>query len=415
MKPPFFYHVITQVYFLVIRLAALFNTKAKKWIDGRKDIFQIIEQSLSKNETRIWIHCASLGEFEQGRPIIEALKRKNKNLKIVLTFFSPSGYETRKDYEYADYIFYLPADSPNNAKQFIQLIRPELALFIKYEHWLYYLKELNQNHIPVMLVSAIFRNAQLYFKWYNPLSIEIFSLYQTIFVQDQYSATLLTNANVQSQIIISGDTRMDRVASIQKSDFELEKIRQFKQASTLLVAGSTWTKDEELLINFVNYYLPENFKVIIAPHEIGHAHIENIIQKINHPVHRYTSATDDLSANILILDTIGLLSRTYKYADYAYVGGGFGKEIHNILEPAVFGIPIFFGPNYKTFKEAEDLIALEASFSINKIEAFYSKLFLLQNDTHLYQEVCQKTKQYIESHTGATEKIIEYLSSTYDL
>ncbi|MCD6366109.1 MAG: 3-deoxy-D-manno-octulosonic acid transferase, partial [Bacteroidales bacterium] len=363
----FFYNIGIGLYGFAIQFVALFNLKAKLWVAGRKQIFEKISNALSK-ETRpvIWIHCSSLGEFEQGRPIIESLHRDLKTHALVLTFFSPSGFEIRKDYDQADYVFYLPLDTPRNVKKFLGFVKPTLAVFVKYEFWLNYLNEIKKREIPAVLMSAKFRNDQLFFKSYGKFYRKSIFAFEHIFVQNEESRKLLNNIGY-SQVSVAGDTRFDRVAEIAGNAKQFSEIQRFVGGGLVVIAGSTWEKDEDIIADFFNRHPDEDLKLILAPHEINQRHLEQIKRKFKETVFFYTEMRKSVPAKnvrILVVDTIGMLSSVYQYGSIAYIGGGFGKGIHNVLEPATFGMPVIFGTNYQKFSEAVDLIRLKGGFSI---------------------------------------------------
>lgn len=402
-----------MLYPLAIRIASLFNPKAKKWIAGRKDILQRVQQELQSGELRVWMHCSSLGEFEQGRPLIEAIKQKSPYYKIVLTFFSPSGYEVRKDYELADYVFYLPMDGKANAKRFIELVQPSFVLFIKYEFWYYYLITLQQKNIPVFLVSATFRASQGFFKWYGALLRKMLGSFRYLFVQEPASQELLAAIGIEEQVMISGDTRYDRVAAIASQAKSFPLIEEFKGLHHLLIAGSTWPDDEKLLRQNLSA-LPEHWKLVIAPHEIDRAHIDDVKELFGDEAVCYTelSKTNARSYRVLIIDNIGMLSSLFRYGELAYIGGGFQKGgIHNTLEPAIFGLPVIFGPVYEKFAEARQLVALGYAFPVADAAAYKEVLKqLIGNDMHR-QSLQAAIKDYVHQQTGATDRIMEVLKS----
>ncbi|MDA3779752.1 MAG: 3-deoxy-D-manno-octulosonic acid transferase, partial [Bacteroidales bacterium] len=361
----YIYNFSIRVYFFLIKIASLFNNKAKLFVDGRKNLFNNLNKIDSKNKLA-WFHCASLGEFEQGRPLIEKLKKEHPEYKILLTFFSPSGFEIRKNYRMADYIFYLPVDTPKNAKKFVDLVKPDIVFFIKYEFWFNFLKEIKKNNIPLYVVSAIFRNKQSFFKWYGKRYRKELAAISHFFVQDDESKRLLAKININN-VTVTGDTRFDRVYEISKQSKELPIINNFKNDTQVFIAGSTWKPDEEIITSYINKN-HNKIKFIIAPHEIDETNIRRIENSIadNIPVVRYSNANEkDLSSvRVLIVDNIGLLSSIYKYANIAYIGGGFGKGIHNILEAACYSIPVIFGSNYYKFNEAVELVKKRGAFSI---------------------------------------------------
>jgi len=382
------------------------NQKAKYWIQGRKNVFKNIQTQIKENERRIWIHAASLGEFEQGRPLIEKIKSEHPEYKIFLTFFSPSGYEVRKNYAEADYIYYLPSDTPANAKKFVDLVKPEKVLFIKYEYWYNYLSVLDKRKIPVYLCSAIFRDNQLFFKWYGSWYRRILSLFTYFFVQTESSMKLLASIGI-STVTITGDTRFDRVFAIASQTKEIDDMAVFVNSQACLIAGSTWEPDEDLLAAYINQTsLP--LKYIIAPHEIHESHIARLEKSIQKKVVRFSVWNQDKTSNtdVLIIDNIGMLSSLYRYGQVAYIGGGFGKGIHNTLEAATFGLPVLFGPNHLKFQEATDLINSGAAFSIENIDQLRTKLSALFENPALLKESGHKASDFVRRNIGASDKIM---------
>jgi 3-deoxy-D-manno-octulosonic-acid transferase len=409
----FLYDFFIFFYSLGIRIAALFgNQKAKKWIDGRENIFQIIESTISSDlkpqtSNLIWFHCSSLGEFEQGRPVIEKFRMQNSEFRIVLTFFSPSGYEIRKNYSGADYIFYLPIDTKRNAELFIELINPAAVYFVKYEYWHHYFHELKKKNIPLYIVSAIFRDDQIFFMWYGKFFRNILKCVRHFFVQDESSLKKINSLRI-TNVTVTGDTRFDRVAQIAASRKEIPLVEKFCEGSKVIVAGSTWLKDEEILINF--NLQSSNFKLIVAPHEISENRISEV-EKIfsEKKVLRFSKASEQniSGADVLIIDSIGMLSSLYHYGWITYVGGGFSKGIHNILEAAVYGKPVFFGSNYQKANEAKALIEKGGAFSIrNSIELQNQLEMFLKNDS-VYSASSEASRKFVASNLGATEKIIQ--------
>ncbi|UEG51314.1 3-deoxy-D-manno-octulosonic acid transferase [Ferruginibacter lapsinanis] len=407
----FLYNLFVLFYSLGIRIASLWNTKAKLWVNGRK-MFPVVKEPIS-----VWMHCASLGEFEQGRPVLEELKRNDPSLKIVLTFFSPSGYEVMKEYKGADHIFYLPSDSPFNAKKFIDNINPSLVLWVKYEYWFYYLHELKKRNIPTLLISGIFLPSQPFFKWYGGLWKRMLSCFNHLFIQDEESKELLSTINVKENITVSGDTRFDRVITIAEKFEPISLIDKFCKDSKVIVAGSTWEEDEAELIHYVR--INPNIKFIIASHSIDSENLKDVKKEFKGAVF-YSELvladqqlqSDNLirSTNILIIDNIGMLSRLYKYADITYVGGGFGDDgVHNVLEAAVYGKPVVFGPEFEKYLEAEELIESEGGITINnalELENVFNKLF---SDETEIKKRSECAKNYVYSNAGATKKIVDHI------
>lgn len=404
-----FYSFFLQVYGLLVRLAALWNPKAKQWTEGRRDILDKISMAMQGNTAPVaWFHCASLGEFEQARPVIEAFTKEFPSYKIMLTFFSPSGYEVRKNYAVADLIFYLPLDTALNARKFIGSVKPVIAFFAKYEFWYHYLYELKQSNIPAVSFSAIFRSEQVFFKPYGSFFRSILSNFQHIFVQNQSSLHLLQKIGIQ-QVSIAGDTRFDRVQTIASQKKDLPLVATFKQGQKLLIIGSGWPQDMHVLIPFLNRFT-EPLKIIIAPHEIHETEITSLQTQLQKKSVRFSQAqqTGITAADVLIIDNIGMLSSLYQYGEFAYIGGAFGKGLHNILEAATFGMPVFFGPNYIKFQEAIDLIAAGAAFSVHTTEDFASQFTALYMAEETRLAKADLSRQYVTNHTGATRKIISY-------
>lgn len=395
------------IYSLLIKLAAPFNLKASQISKGRQQVFTQLQSKIKHERPIIWVHCASLGEFEQGRPVIEAIRQQYPGYQILLTFFSPSGYEIRKNYPLADYISYLPADTPGNARKFIELVRPELVFFVKYEFWHNYIHELKKQNIPLYLFSAIFRENQLFFKksfiagWYR----HMLHGFTHFFVQDDQSVELLAQIGIRN-VTKAGDTRFDRVAEIARNGKEITLVEKFKGNSQLVVAGSTWKPDEELLVEYIHSH-PDT-KFIIAPHETKPANIERLINLLKSPVICYTEATEETVMNrqVLIVNTIGVLSSIYKYADLSYIGGGFGVGIHNTLEAAIFGMPIVFGPNYLRFNEATSMVKLGIAFPVNDYSTLQPVFDSLLSDTEKRNQIAQKCIQFTDQNLGATQIIL---------
>ncbi|HYG40845.1 MAG TPA: glycosyltransferase N-terminal domain-containing protein [Cytophagales bacterium] len=405
----FLYNLAILSYLTLIRTSSVFNTKAKLWIKGRKKIFKRLSQAIPQDVKKLaWFHCASVGEFEQGRPLIERFRHDFPDYKILLTFFSPSGYELRKNYPHADYIFYLPIDNKWNARKFLAIVKPTVIFFIKYEFWYNYIREIKRNEIPLISVSAIFRESQLFFKPYGKFYASLLKNFNHIFVQDEQSKKLLESINYK-EITVAGDTRFDRVKQISTSAAEIPLMEKFRDHQPLIVAGSTWSEDMDLLIPFINSF-SQPLKLIIAPHEIDENQIEGFIKRINKKSIRFSQVNFDnvKDFQILFIDNIGMLSSLYRYGNYAFIGGGFGKGIHNILEAVVQGIPVFFGPNYQRFKEARDMIKLEAAFSVKSNQEFAKWFSELYHSPEKRIQIKEKASDYIEQNTGATSKIIDY-------
>ncbi len=406
------YSISIRFYGFAIFLAGFFNEKAKKWRGGRVDIFKKLTDAIQgSTEPLAWFHCASLGEFEQGRPLIEEFRKKFPKYKILLTFFSPSGYEARKDYKEVDYVFYLPLDTSANAKKFIEIINPAIAVFVKYEFWFNYLSVLKNKNIPSFIVSAKFRDDQYFFKstgaWFRKQLLN----YNTLFVQDENSKTLLNKYGINN-VEVCGDTRFDRVINISQQAFSDPLVEKFKDNQPLWICGSTWEEDENIIFPiFLNLIRTgQNIKLLLTPHEVSEERIKSIESKYSMTL-RYSKATENnvYAANVLILDKIGVLSFLYRYGDIAYVGGGFGKGIHNLPEAAVYGIPVLFGPNYRKFTEAFELIEKGGGFSISSQDELNRITSKLLSDSDYRKECGKAGFNYINSGKGATEKIISAL------
>lgn len=399
------YNFFILAYGWAASVAAPFNSKAKKWRNGRKGLLKQILATVAGNSNIIWFHCASLGEFEQGRPVMEALKSSHPGYKILITFFSPSGYEIRKNYPLANYVFYLPADTPGNAKAFVRNIKPVIAIFVKYEFWFNYFRELKKNGTPLFLISASFRPGQRFFRWYGSWFRKRLHLIDKIFVQEKSSLELLHKAGYRNTIL-SGDTRFDRVMDTAEKAEDIETVKDFTAGRKVLIAGSTWPKDEELIISWIKN-APEEIKIIIAPHQTDHGHVQQIVNKIDEPVvlFRDIDAGNKQPARIMVVNTIGILSRIYKYAHIAYVGGAFGIGLHNILEPAAFGIPVVFGPDHSKFWEAGSLAEAGGGFSISGQDGFNAILDELFENPEKYNQACKATRKFMAANRGATDII----------
>lgn len=408
------YSLIINLYALIVRLISPFHRKARLMIKGHREVYRKLREEIDPQAKYIWLHAASLGEFEQGRPIIEYIKENYPEFKILLTFFSPSGYEVRKNYELADIVCYLPFDKKRNVKRFIKLANPHIAIFIKYEFWYNYINRLHKKGIPTYMVSAIFRPNQFFFKWYGKPYQKMLRYYQCICVQDDNSKQLLASIGVDN-VKVCGDTRFDRVIDIRNRAKELPIADAFSYTQEgskqlTLVAGSSWPKDEDILINYFNNN-PE-LKLIIAPHEIHEAHLSYIESILSRPSIRYSqvSETDDLkSYDCLIVDSFGLLSSLYRYGEIAYIGGGFGVGIHNILEAAVYGIPVIFGPNFKKFREAHQLIESGGGYSIHNETSFLG----LMDEFIQYPDVLHSAgdcaDKYVKENSGVVKRVLDIL------
>ena len=452
------YHIFLWLYRTGIRLITPWNPKAKRWVEGRRGIFERIAAEISPDERPlIWMHCASLGEFEQGRPVLESLRKKTPGAKILITFFSPSGYETRKNYSGADHIFYLPLDSPGNARRFIDLVQPKLVLWVKYDYWYYYLQELKKRNIPVLLVSASFRPDQPFFKWYGRLHRHMLECFTHLFVQTEGSKRLLGKLGISDNVSVGGDTRFDSVIGIAGRQEPLPLIETFCGDYPVIVAGSTWEEDEEELDHYANTH-PE-IRFLIAPHEVEEERLKEVEglfryrlryseaesrrekaasrgEATSHkrqatsqiPVSGETGKAGEAAGkgqraaerpgggmrapNVLIIDNVGLLSRLYRYATIAYVGGGFGDDgVHNVLEAAVYGKPVVFGPVIEKYVEAVELVDCGGGIVIDsalEAESVFNRLLTNRDE---YELICSASREYVQARKGATEKIIGYIEN----
>lgn len=404
------YKIFVWLYGIAARCLAPWNTKAALWVQGRKNLLPHIAATWSNTQSHftIWMHSASLGEFEQGRPVLEALKKQHPQCRIVLTFFSPSGYEIRKNYKGADAVYYLPADSSKNAAAFLDIIQPNLVLWVKYEYWYHYLNTLKKRNIPALLVAGLFRPSQPFFKWYGRLHRHMLGCFEQLFVQTLVSKELVNSIGFTKNVVVSGDTRFDRVTAIAQSFEPLALIESFIGNAPVIVAGSTWLEDEEELDHFANTH-PE-LKFIIAPHEIGEERMKEILPLFKNSIRLSAYSGAATNANTLIIDNIGMLSKLYRYATIAYVGGGFGDDgLHNILEAAVYYKPVLFGPNYEKHYEAVDMVEAGGAFTIeNALEAENVLQQLLSNQL-AYQAAAQAAGNYVKENTGATASILNYI------
>ena len=407
----FLYNQIVFIAGFLLKIVALFSPKMALFVKGRKDVFKTLEAKIQANDKSIWFHAASLGEYEQGLPVIEKIKEKYPSHKIIVTFFSPSGYEVRKNNTVANCTVYLPLDTQKNAKQFIELTNPELVFFIKYEYWPNYLNELKKRNIKTYLISGILRENQAFFKWYGGFYRKALNAFDFFFVQNESSKQLLQSLGHQN-VLVSGDTRFDRVSTILEKNNTLNFIAEFKDNKITVVVGSSWPKDEEIIAQYINEYSNENVKFIIAPHNIKAEQIAKLKALITKPTALFSEKENQSLSDqqVFIIDTIGILTKIYSYADIAYVGGGFGNPgIHNILEPATFGIPIVIGPNYSHFAEATALVKLEGCVSIanNKdlLETFDDLIY--KPDIRFQKgAIC---RQFVQQNKGATAIILNHL------
>ncbi len=400
-----FYNLGILIFSALAHLIAPFNSRASLWVNGRKKWAEKIAEKIKSGDRVIWMHCASLGEFEQGRPVIEAIRKELPGYKIALTFFSPSGYEIRKNYAHADCISYLPPDTPGNAKKFIQLVNPRYVIFVKYEFWNNYISVLYKKSIPLYLISGIFRPGQHFFKWYGSFFRSMLMKFERIFVQDQNSFHLLSGIGIE-RVTLAGDTRFDRVVQIAGNARKIHQIEQFRGGEKLFLAGSSWKQDEEIIAQYINMF-PDKMKWVFAPHEIDKSNIERL-EKLFTVKHVRFSEYSEVTADvrILIIDNIGMLSSAYRYAYIAAIGGGFGKGIHNILEPACWGIPVVFGPNHERFREAVELKNTGGAKSFVTFNDFKKILDEWLTDNRLYIRSAEEASEYVKKNTGATDIIM---------
>ncbi|WP_297516951.1 glycosyltransferase N-terminal domain-containing protein [Flavobacterium sp.] len=410
----FAYSLLIRFVALILPLLARFNAKLQRFVEGRKSVWDTLEKELHGRDNTLWFHAASLGEYEQGLPVMEQIKLKYPNHTLVLTFFSPSGYEVRKNNTVANITVYLPLDTPENAHRFLQTVRPQMAFFIKYEFWPNYLKQLRQQAIPTFLISGVFRPNQVFFKVYGGFYRNALRTFTHFFVQNNLSKTLLQSIGIMA-VSVSGDTRFDRVNAVLQREYTLDFMEQYTQGATTIVIGSSWPKDEELLAHYINE-APENLKFVLAPHNIKTEQLNAFEAQLKRPSIRY-SQRDTLPLKdfaILIVDTVGLLTKIYAYADIAYVGGGFGHPgVHNVLEPATFGIPIVVGPHYEHFAEATALVHLGGCVSISNESELKAILDTWITNSKERKEKGNLCATFVQKNTGATEHIVSYITTNY--
>ena len=400
------YNLAMYLLELGVKLAALFSDKPAKMVKGHRDAYDLLKSKIDRNSRYIWFHAASLGEFEQGRPLIERIRKEYPQYKILQTFFSPSGYEVRKNYDGADIVCYLPIDTPSNVKKFIDLVNPCMVFFVKYEFWQNYLNALSKRGVPVYSVSSIFRPGQIFFRWYGKSYQQVLKTFAHLFVQNEESKQLLAEIGVKNTTVV-GDTRFDRVLDICAAAKQLPLVQKFKGDALTFVAGSSWGPDEDIFIKYFNAH-PE-MKLIIAPHVVNDGHLKEIESKLQRSCIRYTKATEENveQADCLIIDCYGLLSSIYRYGEISYIGGGFGVGIHNVLEAAVYGIPVIFGPNNKKFREAQHLLANKGGFEINGYEDFEQLMNKFLADEAYLKQSGQAAGDYVKGNAGAMDKIMK--------
>lgn len=407
-----FYKIFLFIYAASIKIFAAFNKKARLWIDGRNQLLNRMATALAGNESPlIWIHCASLGEFEQGRPVLELLREQYKDHKILLTFFSPSGFEVQKNYKGADFVFYLPFDSTSNAEKFLNITKPALAIFVKYEYWYYILEKTYKKNIPILLISAVFTDSQPFFKWYGSLHRKMLGFFTHIFVQDQSSLIHLKKIK-ELPVTVAGDTRFDRVWEIAQKISTIPYLNAFCNKQQVLIAGSTWPADEALLSQLFQQPVFSKIKLVIAPHEISEINLASIRSLLKDAVF-YSELKNDqeaAKAQILVIDNVGMLSRLYQYATVTYVGGGFSKDgIHNILEAAVWGKPVLFGPNHKKFKEAERLIAAGGGKSFSDLNQLNLNMLEYFTNATANKKAAEAAQFFIQNNRGASLKVLDFI------
>ena len=400
------YNLAMYLLELGVKLAALFSDKPAKMVKGHRDAYDLLKSKIDRNARYIWFHAASLGEFEQGRPLIERIRKEYPQYKILQTFFSPSGYEVRKNYDGADIVCYLPIDTPSNVKKFIDLVNPCMVFFVKYEFWQNYLNALSKRGVPVYSVSSIFRLGQIFFRWYGKSYQQVLKTFAHLFVQNEESKQLLAEIGVKNTTVV-GDTRFDRVLDICAAAKQLPLVQKFKGDALTFVAGSSWGPDEDIFIKYFNVH-PE-MKLIIAPHVVNDSHLKEIESKLQRSCIRYTKATEENveQADCLIIDCYGLLSSIYRYGEISYIGGGFGVGIHNVLEAAVYGIPVIFGPNNKKFREAQHLLVNKGGFEINGYEDFEQLMNKFLTDEVYLKQSGQAAGNYVKGNAGEMEKIMK--------
>ena len=400
------YNLAMYILELGVKLAALFSEKPAKMVKGHREVFDLLKSKIDRNAQYIWFHAASLGEFEQGRPLIERIRKEYPQYKILQTFFSPSGYEVRKNYDGADIVCYLPIDTPANAKKFNELVNPCMGVFVKYEFWHNYLNALYQKGIPTYSVSSIFRPNQIFFRWYGKSYQQVLKTFAHLFVQNEESKKLLAGIGVKNTTVV-GDTRFDRVLDICAAAKQLPLVQKFKGDALTFVAGSSWGPDEDIFIKYFNAH-PE-MKLIIAPHVVNDGHLKEIESKLQRSSIRYTQATEENvgKADCLIIDCYGLLSSIYRYGEISYIGGGFGVGIHNVLEAAVYGIPVIFGPNNKKFREAQHLLANKGGFEIHSYDDFEQLMNKFLTDEAYLKQSGKAAGDYVKGNAGAMELILK--------
>lgn len=416
----FLYNLAMYCLGFAIRLAAPLHPKAKAWVSGRKNWRARYQSAFKKSGKLLWVHAASLGEFEQGRPVIEAWRKEYPDWQIVLSFFSPSGYSIRKNYEAVDFVCYLPADTRANARDFLDLFQPDAAVFVKYEFWANYLFELKKRAVPTLLVSALFRPGQLFFQWYGAFWRQMLGCFSHIFLQNQNSVDLLRQIGFQNYTV-AGDTRVDRVLRLAESAKANPVVQAFFSENGVgirIIAGSSWPADEDILLPIIEKSKPEERKWVIAPHEPSKKHLDQLSTRLSSPFRLYSDCTENLlfpaDCKVLLIDNVGMLNTLYRYGNVAYIGGGFGRGIHNTLEPAAFGLPVIFGPRYEKFEEARQFVARGGAFPV-KNSAELEAVLLKLRDKSFYQKASNAVLTYLEENSGATEAIVQHLATSHFL
>ena len=400
------YTALVRIVGYILAFLALFNKKLKLFVEGRRDVFSYLKSKIDSKEQYVWFHTSSLGEFEQGLPVIKELRKKNR---IIVSFFSPSGYEIRKNTPEADVVVYLPLDTPQNARQFVQIVRPKAAIFVKYDFWYHYLSQLKENQIPTYLILGNFRKNQIFFKWYGGMMRDCLRCFTHLFVQNDISKKMLQYIGLEN-VTVSGDTRFDRVSEFLNRDNSLDFVREFKENSVCVVFGSSWEEDEEIYLNYINRTTGD-IKFIIAPHNIEPAKIHFFRQKISKKVIYFSEKEGKKVSDfdVFIIDTIGILTKIYSYADIAYVGGGMGKSgLHNVLEPAVFGIPVLIGKNYQKFNEAKELVDRGGVISVGNRQQFEDVMSLLVSSVEKRVQIGEINTQFIAENKGATSTFVKF-------
>ncbi len=405
----FFYTLGIRAYNAVAKMISPFNEKAKDYTQGRKNLFENLAKGVNPNDKNVWFHVSSLGEFEQARPVMEKMRTLYPDHKIILTFFSPSGYNVRHNYNGADYVCYMPSDTPANAKKFLDIVNPKVIFFVKYDFWYNFLSEAHRRAIPLYIFSTIFRKEQVFFKWYGKKYKEVLNFFTHFFVQDENSVKLLAENGINN-VTIAGDTRFDRVCQITQNAKNIPLVDKFVGDSRVIVAGSSWPPDEKIIFEAMDRLKEKhNIKLIIAPHEIHEGHLSSIEKMLSVKNVRFSKADEStVSENqVLIIDNFGMLSSLYKYAEIAYVGGGFGVGIHNILEAVSYSIPVAFGTNYKKFKEAVDLVSLGSACTVRDAEELYSVLDRYLSDSALLERAGKISLEYVQKNLGAADTILK--------